>query len=263
MERININKHIGLKVITYPDSQQNIILDDNILSQNVVNVTCSIRSIQDLFLLQLTFNALEHNDIECNELFIPYLLGARSDRHMIKGDSCALKVIASSISRLHTNELILCDAHSLESVKLCGASKNLIVTDLMGFDFNTSEYVLIVPDKGSLHRAEKLMSKYKFSDYVICDKSRDLKTGRITLKVTEPEKCNGKKCIIVDDICDGGGTFISIAEQIKPKRLMLVVTHGIFSKGFDELEKYFDKIVTTNTYKDNYDNKIVKCIGVW
>jgi ribose-phosphate pyrophosphokinase len=51
--------------------------------------------------------------------------------------------------------------------------------------------------------------------------------------------------VIVDDICDGGRTFLEIAKTIRSKKrnisifgdkIYLVVTHGIFSAGFDELK---------------------------
>lgn len=63
-----------------------------------------------------------------------------------------------------------------------------------------------------------------------------------------------KDYIIIDDICDGGATFINIAKEIKKayscNHIYLIVTHGIFSKGFYELCDYFDGIYCTNSYSD-------------
>jgi ribose-phosphate pyrophosphokinase len=69
--------------------------------------------------------------------------------------------------------------------------------------------------------------------------------------------------LIVDDICDGGGTFIGLAAELKNKnagKLYLAVSHGIFSKGFDSL-KCFDKIFTTNSFKD-FDNEVITQINL-
>jgi ribose-phosphate pyrophosphokinase len=74
----------------------------------------------------------------------------------------------------------------------------------------------------------------------------------------------GDDCVIVDDICDGGRTFIGIAQELKMKNagdIYLCVSHGIFSHGFDELRKYFKKIFTTNSFKDIND-EIVKQIEI-
>jgi ribose-phosphate pyrophosphokinase len=68
---------------------------------------------------------------------------------------------------------------------------------------------------------------------------------------------NDIKYVIVDDICDGGRTFTEIAKAIKAVRptakIYLIVTHGIFSAGFDELNVQFEKIFSTNSYGD-FDN---------
>ena len=63
----------------------------------------------------------------------------------------------------------------------------------------------------------------------------------------------GSDILIVDDICDGGRTFIGLAEELKKKNagdLYLFVTHGIFSQGFSELKKHFKKIFSTNSFND-------------
>jgi len=67
----------------------------------------------------------------------------------------------------------------------------------------------------------------------------------------------GKNCLIVDDICDGGGTFMGLAEKLQEKQaghLFLAVSHGIFSQGLSELQKHFKQIFCTNSIRD-YENR--------
>jgi len=64
-----------------------------------------------------------------------------------------------------------------------------------------------------------------------------------------------KKLInLLEGIADGAGSFIFCVKELQKikgyKNSYLIVTHGIFSKGFDELSKYFDGIYCTNSYKD-------------
>ena len=82
-------------------------------------------------------------------------------------------------------------------------------------------------------------------------KERDLKTGQLTNFKVFNEDLQNKTCFIIDDICDGGGTFVGTAEALKKigaQKIILVVSHGIFSKGFD-LEN-IDEIYTTDSYKE-------------
>jgi ribose-phosphate pyrophosphokinase len=67
--------------------------------------------------------------------------------------------------------------------------------------------------------------------------------------------------VIIDDICDGGATFFGDSRTNKAKTFTLIVTHGIFSKGFAVLEKKFDKIIVSDSYRKSYDSRIVKMIS--
>ena len=61
-------------------------------------------------------------------------------------------------------------------------------------------------------------------------------------------KIESSNCLVLDDICDGGRTFIELAKATSGIQfdLQLAVTHGIFSKGREELNKYYSKIHVLN-----------------
>ena len=97
-----------------------------------------------------------------------------------------------------------------------------------------------------------------------CSKSRDVKTGKLKGFKVYADDLQGKDCLIVDDICDGGGTFMGLAEELKNKNagnLYLAVSHGIFSKGFDHLAEHFTKIFTTDSFQ-NINNENVTQINL-
>lgn len=114
--------------------------------------------------------------------------------------------------------------------------------------------VLVVPDQGAIKRVEAVAAKFGY-DVVYARKHRDPKTGKLSRFSCEPVPW-GKDAIIVDDICDGGGTFLGLAPEIrnepttqgfKPK-LHLWVTHGIFSKGPWVFEGVFSTVATTDSF---------------
>ena len=113
-----------------------------------------------------------------------------------------------------------------------------------------------------MHSKAGVEQNPKQEKIITATKVRDLKTGNI-LRTEIPvlDQHNNLKYVIVDDICDGGRTFIELAKVIKDSRptakIYLVVTHGIFSVGFDFLVQYFDGIYTTNSVKDIQDGTIV------
>jgi len=135
-------------------------------------------------------------------------------------------------------------------------------TNKLKQDIN-DKFILIAPDSGSLKKIYKLAEQIGYKgDIITCSKDRDV-DGKLT-KTYVPfstAKTQNKDFIIIDDICDGGATFINVAKSIKNRfevydktnfnsKIYLIVTHGIFSKGFKELSQYFDGIYCTNSYGD-------------
>ena len=116
------------------------------------------------------------------------------------------------------------------------------------------ESVLVCPDKGALTRCKELQTTLGILNMVVCEKRRDPATGRITKTDVLVDDLSGKTAIITDDICDGGYTFIKIAEQLRAKnvdKVVLYVTHGIFSKGIGVFDRLIDSIYTTNSFTNN------------
>lgn len=96
---------------------------------------------------------------------------------------------------------------------------------------------------------------------VYSSKLRNIKTGKITGtnidrvvidgKVVDNEELRDQKLLVVDDICDGGYTFIALAQELDlygPARKELFVSHGIFSKGTGILLQCYDRIRATNCF---------------
>src|SRR5690606_14386941 len=80
--------------------------------------------------------------------------------------------------------------------------------------------------------------------FIVATKVRDIKTGKIVKVDVEASQFNlkNKNLLIVDDILDGGGTFIPLASQLRSEgaRVDLFVTHLIASKGLDILKNTID-----------------------
>lgn len=257
MKLINLNTGEGVKITIFPDTQPHINSSD-INEGDEVKVICSLTNPGKLLQLLETANALDNLFAKKKVLVVPYLMAARYDRLMVPGDSVDLKVIAELINSCGFDKVYLYDVHSDVATLLI---KNAIAITNQNLveQYNMPDAVLICPDAG----AAKKIGKYfgwnsNIKSIVYCSKNRDLATGKLTLEVLEPEECAGKNCVIIDDLCDGGGTFLAIAEKIKPAHLTLIVTHGIFSKGFEQLEKYFQQIIVSNSFCKTYESHIVK-----
>lgn len=258
MKTVNLNTQERIKFTLYPDNQPHINITD-VAANDEVRVVAPIRSSLELIQLLEVSNALDHLFAHKRDLVIPYLMAARFDRLMQHGDSVDLEVVAQLINSCAFPRVNLFDVHSDVALRLIRNSHSHNNSKLLKA-YTKTNAVLICPDGGAAKKIEDYKKHLHLSDVVYCIKGRDLSNGKVSLKVIEPQRCEGKNCVIVDDICDGGATFIAISDQINPAHLTLIVSHGIFSKGFSVLEQHFDEIITSDSYRNHGDSKFVNTI---
>lgn len=254
-----ISRNHGITSLIFPDGQPYVKLDPELKGQSL-SIEWPIRNPTELFELALIRNAADALYCHIDQLAIPYLMGARSDRLTEPGGSVPLKIVADLINTIRAETVFLLDVHSQETSFLIN---NAFCVDnyTLVQEYTDQDSVMIIPDKGAMIKAEKYANwNHRITASVQCEKERNPADGKIKLKVTNPDLCKDRNCVIIDDICDGGATFLAIADQIQPKKLTLIVTHGIFSKGVHELAKKFQKIITTDSFRFRETTDFMTCI---
>jgi len=192
--------------------------------------------------------------------YTPY---ARQDRVCNRGEALSIKVFCELINSLNFDEVTVIDPHSDVTPALLNN-----VTDVIGQEriisleknltdrLTANELTLVSPDAGATKKTEKISKYFGGLPIIQGVKNRDLSTGELSGFGIFCDKgvVEDKDLLIVDDICDGGGTFLGLAKVLKEhgaRSVELYVTHGIFSKGVDILlDSYIDVVYTTNTWYD-------------
>ncbi|MBW1658285.1 ribose-phosphate diphosphokinase [Flavobacterium quisquiliarum] len=262
---IQNQEEIKFQSFTFSGGEPHIKINPDFDVNQKVTITHRLNSFNDLGLLCITVDALRRMDVKIIDLFIPYFPAARQDRVMIPGEPLSVKVYADIINAMKLNKVFVFDAHSEVTPALLNNSTVIPNYTFIKEVLNKigQNVKLISPDGGALKKIYKVSEFLGGVEVVECSKSRDVKTGKLSgFKVYE-EDLQGMDCLIVDDICDGGGTFVGLAEELKKKnagKLYLAVSHGIFNKGFEVLN-CFDGIFTTNSFKD-FEGESVQVIGL-
>lgn len=207
----------------------------------------------DLFELAMWADYLASEDDETKSVLImPYMPAARADR----GVPFGLEVYASFINSMLIDQIVIFDPHSEVTAHYLSAFETLTVAfshEL--FDQPHMKAVLngytgiIAPDKGAVTRASN-MAQLAGLPVFTATKHRDEETGRLSNFSIEGLDTDGHY-LIVDDICDGGGTFLGLADAtgLPKEQLDLYVSHGVFSKNaLEMLPDKFAYIFTTNSY---------------
>jgi ribose-phosphate pyrophosphokinase len=255
-------KAIHFQSFTFSGGEPHIKIQSDFDVNDAVTITHRLNSFNDLGLLCVTVDALRRMEVKIINLFIPYFPAARQDRVMIPGEPLSVKVYADILNAINFNKVTVFDAHSEVTPALVN---NCVVIPNHTFIKEVIKTIgnnvkLISPDGGALKKIYKVSEFLGGVEVVECSKSRDVKTGKLSGFKVYNDDLQGVDCLIVDDICDGGGTFIGLAAELKKKnagKLFLAVSHGIFNKGFEDL-KCFDGIFTTDSVRDFEGEELVQ-----
>lgn len=213
----------------------------------------------DLMALAMWADACKRHGGITTVLALPYLPGARQDR----GVPLGAKVYADMINAMGIDHVVCIDPHSDVAPALYNNLTIVPLTDLPIWDTfrATGKFEgVIIPDAGAGKRATAVADHLGVPTFQ-AGKKRDFATGKLSGFHCEP-LANDEAThhfLVVDDICDGGGTFVGLADAIAKQetadiRLYLWVTHGIFSKGMDALNLRYSEIYNTNSHPGSGNN---------
>lgn len=231
-----------------------------------------IRCGDDVMKLLMAKDAMNILGFDVRAAIIPYFPYGRQDRAVNAGESFSAKVFAKLMND-NFDGVISLDNHSPVTnavldfnMELCSAPAvaqwiaQRLTPDTDGgvWDYQHERIVILAPDAGAVKRAEKVAKELKLKNPVwdvdvrYATKKRDLLSGKV-LSVDAPTFQSDEHVFVIDDICDGGRTFMELAGEVRrgknqPLSLNLFVTHGIFSKGLHTLFGYYDYIATTDSF---------------
>lgn len=223
-----------------------------------INSRCN--NSNDLMRIVMTVDALHKRFVTNIELFIPYFPYSRQDRVCVPGEAFSVEVICKMLECFNLTSIFTYDIHSDVPLKLLdnlySYRNSKEVKDFVQYlNLPNANYVLICPDAGAVNRTQDLYRQLPgvFNSIVYCSKERI--DGSVTVAPIM-DSIIGKTAFVVDDICDGGATFVAIGKRLqeaKVKGAYLFISHGIFSQSTYELSKYYKKIGTTNSiHEDDY-----------
>ncbi|WP_407929376.1 ribose-phosphate pyrophosphokinase [Jannaschia marina] len=239
-----MSMHRGLKV-DLVDARVERFNDQEIF----VEVFENVRG-EDMFIVQSTSNPANDNLMELLIIadalrrssasritaVIPYFGYARQDRRTKARTPISAKLVANLIANSGIERVLTMDLHAAQiqgffdiPVDNLYASPIFALDLLHHFKGQMDDVMVVSPDVGGVARARELAQRIK-APLSIVDKRRE-KAGEVA-EMTVIGDVTGKKCIIVDDICDTAGTLCKAAEVLiehGATEVHAYITHGVLS----------------------------------
>lgn len=204
---------------------------------------------EDMFILQSTSNPANDNLMELLIItdamrrssaaritaVIPYFGYARQDRRTKARTPISAKLVANLIAEAGVERVLTMDLHATQIQGFFDIPvDNLYAAPVFALDLkfhfeDFSDVLVISPDIGGVGRARELAKRIG-ADLAIVDKRRTA-PGEIA-EMNIIGDVTGRRCIIVDDICDTAGTLCKAADTLIEKGAKEVhsyITHGVLS----------------------------------
>jgi ribose-phosphate pyrophosphokinase len=257
---------VTLELGLYPDNTPVVDLERawNATDENAI-MLLRPNSLQEFVTGMLVADSFRERGRRIKNLILPCIPGARQDRIKWEGDWLfTLKSVANMINAQGFDKVMTLDPHSLASSMI----NNLEIVDVrlrhMIEEVNPGVKYdgIIAPDLGASKRAEDAAKQFDVPVYH-ATKVRDPRTNKLSGFKMIDTLIPAMRYLVVDDLCDGGGTFVGLADNIRTVygvHLDLYVTHGLFTKGTSALEQRYENIYATDSITIN--NPPVKVLEV-
>ena len=247
-------KYVDVDTRTFPDGESKITFRHN-LKKSVVLIVQSTYPPVDTNLLQILSIISEVKKISSKIYAImPYMGYARQDRQFLNGEIATMSVVAKMLQAAGAKKAITVDIHSKTALRHFKIPTENVsaIPELAKYlkKLKLKNPIVVSPDTGGSLRAKKFADILK-SDFITLKKSRNRKTGKVSIQSTKAD-VKGKDLIIVDDIISTGGSIVKATQFLKKqkcKRVFVVCTHGLL---VGDAEKNIKKagvtqIISTNT----------------
>ena len=250
------------RIERFADNEVFIRINENVRGEDVYVIQSTSYPANDTLMeLLICLDALKRASAARITAVIPYYGYARQDRKTDGRTPISAKLVANLISTAGADRVLTMDLHAGQIQGFFDVpTDNLIAAPVIEDDirrrYKRKSLMIVSPDVGGVVRARSLANRLG-ADLAIVDKRRP--------KAGESEVMNiigdvdGRSCILVDDICDSGGTLRGAATALKEKGATGVaayVTHGVFSKNavqnFEQSD--LDEIVACDTIKPREDD---------
>jgi len=263
-------KLVNTNIIRFADGEIYVEINENIRGNSIFVVQSSSNPANDnLMELLVCIDALRRSSAKNITAVIPYFGYARQDRKVVPRTAISAKLVSNLITNAGANRVLTLDLHAGQIQGFFDIPvDNLFATPIFARhikkNIKTNNLICVAPDVGGVERARALSRRINVGIAII-DKRRPAPGKSEVMNIVGNVK--NKKCVIVDDIIDSGGTIVNAAKALKDKgakEIYVYITHAVLSgSAVDKIKKsQIKKLIITDTIDNSKKIKISKKIEV-
>jgi ribose-phosphate pyrophosphokinase len=228
---------VDARVERFNDQEIFVEVFENVRGEDMFIVQSTSNPANDnLMELLIISDALRRSSASRITAVIPYFGYARQDRRTKARTPISAKLVANLIANSGIERVLTMDLHAAQIQGFFDIPvDNLYASPIFALDLmhhfkgQMDDVMIVSPDVGGVARARELAQRIN-APLSIVDKRRE-KAGEVA-EMTVIGDVSGKKCIIVDDMCDTAGTLCKAAEvliEAGATEVHAYITHGVLS----------------------------------
>jgi len=252
----------------FSDGELNFQIGENVRGADVfiIQPTCPPTD-SNLMELLVMVDCFARSSAERITAVVPYFGYARSDKKDRPRVPIAAKLAANVITVAGTHRVLTVDLHAAQIQGFFDIPVDHLYAAPVFVNYFTENpmenLVVVSPDTGGAERA-RAYAKRLDAGLAICDKRREKANVAEVMNVVGD--VSNKNCVIIDDMCDTGGTICKVSEALHKagaNRIFAGFTHAILSGNAIEnlAASKIEKIIVTNTVPLNDRGKKLEAEG--
>jgi ribose-phosphate pyrophosphokinase len=219
----------------FSDLEVFVEVQENVRGQDMFVIqSTSFPANDHLMELLVTIDALKRGSARRITAVLPYYGYARQDRKTGPRTPISAKLVANLLTVAGANRVLTLDLHSGQIQGFFDIPvDNLYAQPVFLKDIddrhNGDGLVIVSPDAGGVVRARGMAERLN-ADLAIIDKRRAQAGESEVMNIIGD--VDGRRCILVDDIVDSGGTLCNAAVALRKSGATAVsayITHGVLS----------------------------------
>jgi ribose-phosphate pyrophosphokinase len=238
----------------FSDGEFNFQITENVRGGDIfiVQPTCPPTD-ANLMELLVMLDAFRRSSAERVTAVIPYYGYARSDKKDRPRVPIAAKLVSNLIATAGAHRVLTMDLHAAQIQGFFDIPvDHLYAAPVFIGHYQTNpmpHLTVVAPDTGGAERA-RAYAKRLNAELALCDKRRERANVAEVMNVVGDVR--GRNCLVVDDMCDTGGSLTKVAKALKAAGAASIhacFTHAVLSgRACEALDMSdIEQVVTTNT----------------